>query len=96
MECKYCEHEFNIYMFAYRQIRKCPTCGHMYDMKFPVGTGFIPVLAALVICVILTLNIEFDFLISAALFIVIYYFLDIGLKILFIHTDRFTMEEIER
>lgn len=96
MNCKYCDHDFNIYMFAYRQIRKCPQCGQMYDMKFPVGTGFIPVLVALLICVFLTLGVQYDVLVSAALFIVIYYFLDIGMKLLFIHTGRYIMVEMER
>lgn len=83
-------------MFAYRQIRKCPKCGQMYDMKFLAGTGFIPVLLALVICVLLTLNVEYDLLVSAAIFILVYYFLDIGMKILFIYTDKYTMVELER
>lgn len=96
MKCNYCDHEFNIYMFAYRQIRKCPECGQMYDMKFSAGTGFLPVLAALLICVFLTLGVHYDLLVSAALFIVIYYFLDIGMKLLFIHTGRYTMVEMER
>lgn len=83
-------------MFAYRQIRKCPKCGHMYDMKFPAGTGSIPVIVALFICVLLTLNVEYDLLVSAAIFILVYYFLDIGMKILFIHTNYYTIEELER
>lgn len=96
MKCDHCDHEFNIYMFAYRQIRKCPTCGQMYDMKFPMGTGFIPVLIALLICVFLTMGIEYDVLVSASLFIVIYYVLDIAMKLLFIYTDHYTMEKLDR
>lgn len=83
-------------MFAYRQIRKCPKCGQLYDMKFPTGTGFVPVLVALLICVLLTLNVEYDLLVSAAIFILVYYFLDIGMKILFIYTNHYTIEELER
>lgn len=96
MKCEYCEHTFNIFAFAYRQIRRCPECGQMYEMKFPVGTGFIPVVLALFISVFMSYNNHFTFMVGASIFILVYYVIDIIFKIGMIYTERYEMTEMHR
>lgn len=94
MKCNHCEHEFNIYMFAYRQIRKCPNCGQVYDMKFPVGTGFLPVIIGLVVCGLFAISTSYSMLVNAVVFLLVWYVIDIMMKMLFIYTNRYEIEEV--
>ena len=93
MKCNHCEYPFDIYTFAYRQIRRCPECRQRYEMKFPVGTSFLPILLAFIISILMTNKNHFSISIGASIFILIYYLLDIILKIGMIYTDHFEVKE---
>ena len=89
MKCHHCDHEFNIFVFAYRPIRRCPSCKTIYEMKFPLLFNLIP----LIIAAINGLFTNNTFWIDVAIFIVIYYIIDIGLKIFVIYHNRYTIIE---
>lgn len=96
MNCENCGYPFNIYKFAYRQLRRCPKCGQMYEMKFPVGTGFIPVVLALMVSIFMTYSQGFQFIVGLSIFILVYYLIDIILKISMIYMERYEIHEIHR
>lgn len=96
MKCEYCEHEFNIYSFAYRSIRKCPQCGQMYDMKFPLGTSIVPVMAAILLGVYIIMESNYGISVGVSVFILTYYILDIIIKIVLISMEKYTIVEIEK
>ncbi|MFV0393490.1 MAG: hypothetical protein ACK5LC_03700 [Coprobacillaceae bacterium] len=96
MNCEHCEYQFNIYKFAYRQMRRCPECGQMYEMHFPTGTGFIPFIAAIIITIVMTYQNRYTFLVIASIFILLYYIIDIIFKISMIYTDHYEITEMNR
>lgn len=96
MKCEHCEYNFNIFKFAYRQIRRCPQCGQEYEMKFPDGTGFLPIVLALIISVLMTYRSHFTIAVGVSIFILVYYLLDIIFKISMIYTAHYEVEEINR
>jgi uncharacterized protein (DUF983 family) len=92
MNCERCGYSFPIYKFAYRQVRRCPKCGMTYEMKFPIGTGFFSIVIAVIITIFMPVE-KPNFLVTASIFILAYYLVDIMIKIILIYRDRYTIEE---
>ncbi len=96
MKCDQCDYEFNIYKFAYRSIRRCPECHKMYDMIFPAGTALVSIISSLVICWLITMNIQHEFIVNVAIFILVYYLFDIIFKIILICSNKYEIVEFRK
>ena len=48
MRCYHCSHEIKDSAFAYKGRQECKECHSIYQIHFPSGVGFIPIVIAFI------------------------------------------------
>ena len=48
MRCYHCSHEIKDSAFAYKGRQECKECHSVYQIHFPSGVGFIPIVIAFI------------------------------------------------
>lgn len=91
MKCNHCSYEFDIKKFAYRNIRRCPTCHTMYEMIFPKHLFYISLGLSLVLSIVS--NIVLPIYGSVMVFFISYNVIDIGMKLYYMKQNDYQIKE---
>ena len=94
MRCRYCDYEFKDASFAYKGRQECPECHTVYQIQFPSGVGFIPIIIAFIPALYMVTTLKYQFMVGLAVFILFYWSIDIIINILLIYFDQYELEEI--
>ncbi len=94
MRCRYCDYEFKDASFAYKGRQECPECHTVYQIHFPSGVGFIPIIIAFIPALYMVTTLKYQFMVGLAVFILFYWSIDIIMNILLIYFDQYELEEI--
>ena len=94
MRCRYCDYEFKDASFAYKGRQECPECHTVYQIPFPSGVGFIPIIIAFIPALYMVTTLKYQFMVGLAVFILFYWSIDIIMNILLIYFDQYELEEI--
>lgn len=96
MNCSNCNYKFKDSSFVYKARQRCPECGTIMQIQYPSGVGFIPVLIAIFPAVYVASVLEFDFIVAASIFILVYWPVEFIMNILLIYFDKYRLYEVDQ
>lgn len=94
MKCRYCDYEWKDSSFAYKGRQECPQCHTVYQIHFPSGVGFIPIVLAFIPALYMVTALKYQLIVGLAVFILFYWSIDIIMNMLLIYFDQYELEEI--
>ena len=95
MRCYHCSHEIKDSAFAYKGRQECKECHSIYQIHFPSGVGFIPVVIAFIPALYMVTILRYAFIVGLAIFVIFYCAIDIIMNNILIYLGKYEIEEIE-
>ena len=82
MRCYHCSHEIKDSSFAYKGRQECKECHSVYQIHFPSGAGFIPIIIAFIPALYMVTSLR-------------YWAIDIIMNHILIYLGKYEIEEVE-
>ena len=95
MRCYHCSHEIKDSAFAYKGRQECKECHSIYQIHFPSGVGFIPIVIAFIPALYMVTILRYAFIVGLAVFVIFYWAIDIIMNNILIYLGKYEIEEIE-
>lgn len=67
MRCYHCSHEIKDSSFAYKGRQECKECHSVYQIHFPSGVGFIPIIIAFIPALYMVTSLRYSFVVGLAM-----------------------------
>ena len=95
MRCYHCSHEIKDSAFAYKGRQGCKECHSIYQIHFPSGVGFIPIVIAFIPALYMVTILRYACIVGLAIFVIFYWAIDIIMNNILIYLGKYEIEEIE-
>ena len=94
MRCYHCSHEIKDSAFAYKGRQECKECHSIYQIHFPSGVGFIPVVIAFIPALYMVTILRYAFIVGLAIFVIFYWAIDIIMNNILIYLGKYEIKSI--
>lgn len=91
IDCPNCTHQFKKHSFVYHKIQTCPECQSRVVINFPYGSGFVPIILALLPS-LYVYSAGQGILVVISCMILFYWLFDIIMNNIFIHMGYYEIE----
>ena len=81
--------------FAYKGRQECKECHSVYQIHFPSGAGFIPIIIAFIPALYMVTSLRYSFVVGLAMFVLFYWAIDIIMNHILIYLGKYEIEEVE-
>ena len=95
MRCYHCSHEIKDSAFAYKGRQECKECHSIYQIHFPSGVGFIPIVIAFIPALYMVTILRYAFIVGLAIFVIFYWAIDIIMNNILIYLGKFVFKKIK-
>ena len=95
MRCYHCSHEIKDSSFAYKGRQECKECHSVYQIHFPSGAGFIPIIIAFIPALYMMTSLRYSFVVGLAMFVLFYWVMDVNMNHILIYLGKYEIEEVE-
>lgn len=94
MRCYYCDHEIKNENFASKARQECKECHTVYQITFPSGVGFIPIVLAFLVALFVYTTYSLSLLVSLSVFVIVYWSVDIIMNNILIYLGKYEITEV--